>query len=143
MQIYIANEKVHCRMEKTIQVCLYIFCFLNIAKGNFQIGIRTGLEAREAHADCEGSIVLCHGPRDHPLSDLRMKTFERDFYPRIGSDRRRIILNAEVRGNCVWYVYSHPEYRGKSMTLGPGFDSPLDFIPKSMSFQHCDTSCDA
>ena len=83
--------------------------------------------------NCEGSMALFHGPIGDPLSDLRMKTFAPGNYARIGrAFRRRTILKAEVWGSCVWYVNSGTRFRGTTMTLDPGYNSYLDFTPRSI-----------
>ena len=83
--------------------------------------------------NCHGTLAIYHGPRRDPLSDLKMRTIAPQNYHRTGrAFRRRRVLKAEVWGNCAWYVYSRPYFRGTRRILNPGFSSQLDFNPKSI-----------
>ena len=83
--------------------------------------------------NCAGTMALFHGPRGDPISDLKIKLFSPGNYRRTGrAFRRRTVLKAEVWGSCTWYVNSGSRFRGTRMTLFPGFNSYLDFTPKSI-----------
>ena len=124
-------------MNKILQLysCIFVLVFIVIghAGGQFSDGL-------EGDMDCQGSLRISHGPNNDPYDDIANQFIYPGNYRRIRNIRQdgenflrgRTVLNARVSGSCYWIVFPRLGFRGDAMILEPGFDSYLDFSPKSL-----------
>ena len=82
---------------------------------------------------CNGKMAIYYGPVGNPLSNFKVAMLPPKMYRRTSRMfRRKQIVKVEIWGHCNWMVFARTQFRGRNMTLTGGYNSRLNFQPKSI-----------